>query len=61
MVARKVNTMKRDIQEDLDQRRGRLARMLAEEQFAEQYGAEIRQALESWGFSLSSYGEAPKA
>ena len=31
MVARKVNTMKRDIQEDLDQRRGRLARMLAEE------------------------------
>ena len=26
-----MNTMKRDIQEDLDQRRGRLARMLAEE------------------------------
>lgn len=31
MVARKVNTMKRDLQDDLDQRRGRLARMLAEE------------------------------
>jgi len=31
IVARKVNTMKRDLQEDLDQRRGRLARMLAEE------------------------------
>jgi hypothetical protein len=37
------------------------ARMLAEEQFAEQYGAEIRQAMERWGFSLSSYSEAPKA
>jgi len=30
-VARKVNTMKRDLQDDLEQRRGRLARMLAEE------------------------------
>jgi len=30
-VARKVHSMKRDIQEDLDQRRGRLARLLAEE------------------------------
>eukprot|EP00001_Collodictyon_triciliatum_P194077 34770_2 len=31
VVARKVNTMKRDLQDDLEQRRGRLARMLAEE------------------------------
>ena len=39
MVARKVNTMKRDIQDDLDQRRGRLARMLAEEDA--QYTSEL--------------------
>jgi hypothetical protein len=36
------------------------ARMLAEEQFAQQYAAKVRQAMESWGFSLSSYSEAPK-
>jgi len=38
-VARKVNTMKRDLQEDLDQRRGRLAQMLAEEDA--QYTSEL--------------------